>query len=245
MRPTQYSDHASFVSKLGTSVVDLLGAKPGEQILDLGCGDGTLGLTIEKTGAKIIGVDSSPEMVGAARDRGLTARVMSGNALTFSGDFDAVFSNAALHWMKDYQAVIRGVNDALKPGGRFVAEFGAEGNVRCIVSAIEIVMKRNPEFGAFKNPWFFTSEEAYANAPRQGGLTIETIAVSPRPTPLATGVREWLKIFADHVISGLDDQQTERFLTEVEQQVHDRLYSPQEGWFADYVRLRFLARKST
>lgn len=243
-RPDQYNTHASFVSSLGSSVVNLLQPQRGERILDLGCGDGTLAAKIESAGAKVVGVDSSPEMVKAARARGIEAYVMSGDALTFNGEFDAVFSNAALHWMKNYPAVIRGVDAALKPGGRFVGEFGADGNIQRLISGMEASFARNPDFGTFNNPWFFPSELAYAAALSSGGFAVDHIAVIPRPTPLTTGVREWLRIFADHVISGFTQEQTERFLAEVEDDVRAYLYTPEGGWVADYMRLRFAARKS-
>lgn len=243
-RPDQYNTHASFVSSLGSPVVDLLQPQPGERILDLGCGDGTLAAKIESVGAKVIGVDSSPEMVKAARARGIEAYVMSGDALTFNGEFDAVFSNAALHWMTNYSAVIRGVNAALKPGGRFVGEFGADGNVQRLISGMEASFARNPDFGEFKNPWFFPSGEVYTEALGNEGFALDHIAVIPRPTPLTTGVREWLQIFADHVISGLTQEQTGRFLAEVEDDVRASLYTPEGGWVADYVRLRFAAHKA-
>jgi trans-aconitate methyltransferase len=244
-RPNQYNTHASFVSSLGSPVVDLLQPQRGERILDLGCGDGTLAAKIESVGAKVIGVDSSPEMVEAARGRGIEAYVMSGDALTFNGEFDAVFSNAALHWMKNYPAVIRGVDIALKPGGRFVGEFGAEGNIQRLISGMEASFARNSDFGTFKNPWFFPSESTYTEALCNGGFAVDHIVVIPRPTPLTTGVREWLQIFADHVVSGLTPEQAERFLAEVEDDVRAYLYTPEGGWFADYVRLRFAARKAT
>lgn len=244
-RPNQYGAHASFVSSLGSPVVDILQPQRGERILDLGCGDGTLAAKIESAGAKVIGVDSSPEMVKAARARGVEAYVMSGDALVFDGEFDAVFSNAALHWMTNYQAVIRGIGAALKPGGRFVGEFGGEGNIQRIVSGMEASFGRNPDFGAFKNPWFFPSESAYSEALREGGFAVDHSAIIPRPTPLTTGVREWLRIFADHVISGFTEEQTERFLREVEDDVREYLYTAESGWVADYVRLRFAARKVT
>lgn len=244
-RPTQYNTHASFVSTLGSSVVDLLRPMKGERILDLGCGDGTLAAKIEGLGAKVVGVDASPEMVRAARARGIEAYVMSGDALTFNGEFDAVFSNAALHWMTNYRRVIEGVNASLKPGGRFVGEFGADGNIKRLIGGMEASFARNHDFGTFKNPWFFPSEATYADALQRGGLAVEHIAVIPRPTPLNTGVREWLRIFADHVISGLSEQQTERFLKEVEEDVRQYLYTTEGGWVADYVRLRFAAVKAT
>ena len=121
----RYAETAHFVPALGAPVLGLLAPSPGEHILDLGCGDGVLTQKIVAAGATVIAVDAGPDMVAAARARGIDARVMDGQKLTFSGEFDAVFSNAALHWMRDQQAVLAGVRQALKPGGRFVAEMGA------------------------------------------------------------------------------------------------------------------------
>src|SRR4051812_34793970 len=128
----RYADNARFVSDLGASVVELLGPRAGERILDLGCGDGALTLKLFDAGAMVVGVDASPEFVEAARAAGVDAQLMDGQRLTFRDEFDAVFSNAALHWMPDAAAVVRGVASALRPGGRFVGEFGGHGNVAAI-----------------------------------------------------------------------------------------------------------------
>jgi 2-isopropylmalate synthase len=242
-RHDTYSTHASFVSAFGVSVVDLLQVKPGERILDLGCGEGALAEQLRERGADVLAVDSSPSMILAARSRGIAAFELSGEALPFAREFDGVFSNAALHWMQNYEAVIRGVHDALKPGGRFVGEFGAEGNIKHIVNAMKSAVAANPDFGEFKNPWFFPTGDAYSLALQQGGFQVDYIETFPRPTPLATGIREWLRIFADHVVSGLAEDQAARFFDQVEESVRPYLFSPEHGWVADYVRLRFVATK--
>ena len=138
----QYADNARFVTDLGMPVVELLAPRPGERILDLGCGDGPLTAKLAALGCSVVGVDGSPAMVAAARALGLDARVMDGQALSFDGEFDAVFSNAALHWMKRGEAVIEGVWRALKPGGRFVGEFGGRDNVGAIVAALNAASAR-------------------------------------------------------------------------------------------------------
>lgn len=242
-QPTQYNQHASFVSQLGSPVMDLLKPCPGERILDLGCGDGTLAETMVRAGVEVVAVDSSTEMIAAARARGIDAHVMSGEALSFRNEFDAVFSNAALHWMQNHRAVIAGVNAALKDGGRFVAEFGAEGNVAELVLAMERVFTRNRDFGAFKLPWYFPGDRAYKQALEQDGFRVDYIEKFPRPTPLPTGAREWLKIFADHMMSSFNEEQRERFLDQVVEEVKPFLYTSEKGWIADYVRLRFHATK--
>jgi trans-aconitate methyltransferase len=132
----RYARDAGFVPALGRGVLDWLAPKPGERILDLGCGDGTLTLDLVASGAEVTGIDASPSQIKAAQDRGLNARQMDAAALTFEATFDAVFSNAALHWMKDAGAVLKGAARALRPGGRIVAEMGGKGNVETILTAI-------------------------------------------------------------------------------------------------------------
>src|SRR4051794_22877021 len=127
--PKSYAHNAGFVAELGGGVLQLLAAQPGERVLDLGCGDGVLTEQLMRAGCKVVGVDSSAPQIEAAKARGLQALVVSGEALSFDSEFDAVFSNAALHWMRDADAVISGVYRALVPGGRFVAEMGGYGNV--------------------------------------------------------------------------------------------------------------------
>lgn len=240
----QYSNHAAFVSELGSPVLALLAPTAGETILDLGCGDGTLALQITQCGAQVVGVDASASMVEAARAKGISADVMDAEHLPYHAQFDAVFSNAALHWMLNYDRVIAGVARALRPRGRFVGEFGGYGNIAALTSAMAEVMARHPEFGDYRSPWFFPSVEQYTRALEQGGFQVDTMALIPRPTPLKTGIRAWLTIFANHLLSRLEPHQTEIFLQEVEDLVRPQLYSAADGWVADYVRLRFSATKS-
>ena len=138
----RYAEAAHFVPTLGTPALELLAPEPGEHILDLGCGDGVLTEKIAAAGAKVVGVDAAPDMVAAARARGLDARVVAGQNLAFDGEFDAVFSNAALHWMRPPETVLAGVHRALRPGGRFVGEMGGQNNTAAIMVALRAVMAR-------------------------------------------------------------------------------------------------------
>ena len=134
----------AFVHGLAGGVLEWLAAKPGEQILDLGCGDGQLTQRIAATGACVAGVDASPEMLAAARSRGIDAREGSAESLPFAdGAFDAVFSNAVLHWVRDQDAMMAEVRRVLKPGGRFVAEMGGHGNIAAIRVAFMAVLARH------------------------------------------------------------------------------------------------------
>ena len=155
--PERYARNARFVADLGVVLLDLLRPRPGERILDLGCGDGVLTEKIAAAGARVTAVDSSPEQIAAARARGLDSHVADGQALTFRSEFDAVFSNAAMHWMRDAEAVIDGVWQALVPGGRFVGEFGGAGNVARIQAALIAALDRRGLDGRSADPWYFPS----------------------------------------------------------------------------------------
>ena len=157
--PAQYAEHARFVSDLGLPIIELLSPQPGESILDLGCGDGALTIKLVELGCHVVGVDSSPDMIAAAQSLGLNVQVIDGQALPFINEFDAVFSNAALHWMMHPEHVIAGVWRALKPGGRFVGEFGGCGNVTAIITAIESALSSRGLLIA--HPWFFPHPEEY------------------------------------------------------------------------------------
>lgn len=240
----QYRDNASFVAEFGSAVLDLLNPQPDESILDVGCGDGTLTEKIAAVAQLVVCIDASPSMVQAAKDRGLNAILMRGDDLTFDNAFDAVFTNAALHWITQYDAVIKGVYKALKPSGRFVGEFGGKGNIEQLILAMKTVIETNQNMGAFHNPWYFPDADEYQSALEKHGFSVTYIELIPRPTPLKTGVQEWLKIFANHIISGMNPEQEEYFLKETEKRVKPSLYSEASGWNADYVRLRFHAIKA-
>ena len=167
--PEQYAQHARFVSDLGGPVVDLLDPQPGERVLDLGCGDGALTERLVSAGCEVVAVDSSPEQVWAALERGLDARIADVSELSLHGLLDGVFSNAALHWIKDPQPVIANVWDALRPGGRFVAEFGGAGSVATIREALASELSGWGIDARGLDPWYFpTSEEYGARLESQG-----------------------------------------------------------------------------
>lgn len=241
----QYQESASFVPQLGTPLLQLLAPQKQEKILDLGCGDGKLTLEIKNYGCEVIGVDSSTEMVNAAQKLGLNTQVLSGDSLNFKEEFDAVFSNAALHWMVNKNQVVAGVYKALKPQGRFIGEFGGEGNIKHLVTVISDIFQDFPEFGEFKNPWYFPSVAEYSEILTETGFTVDHIELIPRPTPLKNGVIQWLRIFANGITNNLTKEQQEKFLKEAESRLYPLIYSEPEGWVADYVRLRFKAIKNS
>jgi trans-aconitate methyltransferase len=241
---SRYAQNARFVSDLGQPVLDLLNPRPGERILDLGCGDGALTEKLVAAGAQVVGIDGSADMVDAARKRGLDARVMDAYHLTFQNEFNAVFSNAALHWMKrDPDAVIQGVRHALKPGGRFTAEMGGHGCVAAIVVALCAALEKHgvpqPASGI---PWYFPTVDDYRSRLERAGLRVKYIALIPRPTPLPTGMRGWLETFGIPFTNLLPESDRGAFLDEVTERLRPALCDEQGRWTADYVRLRFLAK---
>ncbi len=241
--PERYARNARFVSDLGMPVVELLAAQPGERILDLGCGDGALTEKLVAMGCAVVGVDGSAPQVAAAAARGLDCRVMDGEHLTFDREFDAVFSNAALHWMKRADAVIAGVWRALKPGGRFVAECGGHGCVATIERALLTALDRRGIDGARVSPWYFPTTEDYGARLQAQGFRVDYIALIPRPTPLPGDITGWLETFAESFTAVLPPGERAAFVEEVREAVRPHLCDAHGNWTADYVRLRFAATK--
>lgn len=241
---SRYAENARFVSDLGEPVIDLLKPQPGERILDLGCGDGVLTEKIAARRAEVIGVDASAHMIAAAKRKGIDARVVDAHQLEFSAEFDAVFSNAALHWMKrDPDAVIQGVRRALKPGGRFAAEMGGHGNVAAITVALCATLENyGVKDSAAIIPWYFPSREEYRKRLERAGFHVDYIELIPRPTLLPTGMRGWLETFAIPFVTTVKDDKRAVFLDDVTERLRPALCNASGQWTADYVRLRFLAR---
>ena len=239
----RYSQHAHFVPALGQPVLELLKPLTDERILDLACGDGVLTEKIAASGAMIVGVDAAAEMVKAAKNRGLDARIMDGAALSFNGEFDAVFSNAALHWMKsDPDAVIAGVRRALKPGGRFVAEMGGHGCIAAVTVAIIAVMARYGVDAKPLIPWYFPTVDDYRSRLERQGFAVDYIELIPRPTPLPTDMGGWLEVFAASFFARLPRELRTVARDEVIDLLRLVLCDEQGRWTGDYIRLRFAAR---
>jgi SAM-dependent methyltransferase len=240
-----YAANAHFVPALGQPVLDLLEPQAGERILDLGCGDGILTEKVVALGAHVVGVDSSANMVAAARQRGLDARVMDVTALTFENEFDAVFSNAALHWVKDDpDAPITGAFRALVSGGRFVGELGGHACVGAITVALLAALERRGIIDAASwIPWYFPTADEYEIRLRRAGFVPQSVQLIPRPTPLPTGMRGWLETFANPLCAALPANQRDGFLDEVTATLKPVLCDSQGHWTADYMRLRFAAIK--
>lgn len=238
----RYARHAHFVPALGQPVLDLLKPQPGERILDLGCGDGVLTEKIAAAGASVVGVDAAADMVAAARRRGLDARVMDGAHLNFGAEFDAVFSNAALHWMKDDpDAVIAAVARALKPGGRFVAEMGGHGCVAAITVALIAVLARHGVDARAMIPWYFPTVDDYRARLERGGFAVDYIELIPRSTPLPTDMAGWLETFCEPFFRRLPAEGRAGARDEVIALLRPVLCDGAGRWTGDYIRLRFAA----
>lgn len=221
---------------------DWLDPQPGERILDLGCGDGALTERLVAVGADVIGTDFSADMVAAAVARGLDARVLDGHALNFDGAFDSVFSNAALHWMTRPDAVIAGVARALRPGGRFVAEFGGHGNVAAIRVALSSVIERlTGRSDAPGGMWYFPSCAEHRARLEAAGFTVDRIALIPRPTPIPSDMTAWLETLAAPILADIPIGQRAQVRDEAVALLRPVLCDSDGNWTADYIRIRFEA----
>jgi trans-aconitate methyltransferase len=249
--PADYAKNAAFVPALGAAALTLLDAKPGEMIVDLGCGDGALTMLIEAAGAKVVGLDASPEMVEAARSRGIDAYVADAQALDLAraalrfGQFDAAFSNAALHWMLDPAAVAEGVFSILRPGGRFVGEMGGEGNLATLRQALrsELTERGYPVPAA--DPQWYAGTEEFVRLYSSSGFVDIRAQLIPRITPLPAGIAAWVKTFRAGWldVAGVPESHREEVAEAVQRRLAGTLQAPDGSWYADYVRLRFTMRK--
>lgn len=241
--PETYSRNAAFVPQLGSGVLEWLNPQPGERILDLGCGDGQLTERIADARAHVTGVDASPMMVAAARARGITAEVGSAESLPFADrSFDAVSSNAALHWVRDQDAMMIEVRRVLRPAGRFVAEMGGHGNIAAIRVAFAAVLARLGHASLGERGNYYPAPEAYRRRLASHGFTVARLIHFPRPTPLgAGGMTSWLNTFCRGPLDALPENLRETAVAETVALLAPALCDEAGQWTADYVRLRFIA----
>lgn len=243
-----YDEKHSFVWKMASDLLELLEAKPGERILDVGCGTGHLTAKIAADGAQVTGIDQSVEMIQQARTAypALRFEVMDAQDISFTGKFDAVFSNATLHWITQPERAVAGIARALRPGGRFVAEFGGKGNIAGLMAAVERAWPKAGLPGAVPNPWYYPSLAEYAGLLEKLGLEMTYGLLFDRPTPLEDGergLRNWLEMFGGAIMENLPKEQREALLEEVQRDARSSL-STDGRWVLDYRRLRVVARKT-
>lgn len=243
-----YDHKHDFVSKYGEDLIEILNPKPGEEILDLGCGTGDLADKISGKGAHVTGIDSSKEMIEAARQKfpSIDFEIQSAASFSFNKKFDAVFSNAALHWISEKEKVVKQVYECLKPGGRFVAELGGKGNVGKIIDALKGVLARH---GFIKQSqiqtWYFPSLSEYASLLEANGFRVIFASHFDRETELkdSHGIINWLRMFGRSYLENIPDNEVSQILKEVEQQLKSSNFRNGK-WFADYKRLRIVALKN-
>lgn len=233
-----YAANARFVSELGSGVFEWLSPKAGERILDVGCGDGALTQKIADAGAIVTGVDLSPSLLAAAEARGLSVIKADATALPFEDAFDAVFSNAVLHWVLDAETAARSIRKSLRKRGRFVAEFGGHGNVAAIVTGLRAAARQFGGDEALAAPWFYPTAEEYKEILAQAGLRVQRIMLLPRPTPLPTGLAGWLTTFREPFFSQFAEPDRQKVRDWVVSLLKPALCSTSGQWTADYVRLR-------
>ncbi|MEO0332470.1 MAG: methyltransferase domain-containing protein, partial [Bacteroidota bacterium] len=241
-----YQQKHSFVYQYGSSLIDCLVPKAGEKILDLGCGTGELTEQIAQLGAKVIGVDQSEEMVEQARRQYPTITFYTQDATQLSNlpQFDAVFSNAALHWMKDAPEVLKQVYQHLKPSGRLVAELGGKGNIAQIISAMN---RQRAKLGYpvidISEQWFFPSVGEYSSLLESEGFEVQQVHYFHRDTALVEdGIKAWIKMFAERWLTDIEADRHEELLEVTQESLQAALYH-EDTWYADYKRLRILAVK--
>lgn len=244
-----YDDRMGFVPRLGESLLALLAPRAGERIVDWGCGTGDLTASIAAAGARVTGIDASPDMIEAARRKHGAAAdflVADGQAFRAEPPADAVFSNAALHWMTDAEGAAASIAASLRQGGRFVAEFGAAGNIASVANGLPAAFEDAGIRQEPRIPWYFPTVGEYASLLERHGMRVELAAAFDRPTPLqpgASGLRGWLDVFANGIFASLQPQEREAAAAALEDRLRPTLY--RDGrWVMDYRRIRVAAVKA-
>ncbi|NJO77891.1 MAG: class I SAM-dependent methyltransferase [Cyanobacteria bacterium RM1_2_2] len=245
--PLAYECNHAFVWQYGQDLVQLLNPQAHEQILDLGCGTGQLTSQLAATKAEVLGLDRSPEMIAQAKASypHLSFIVADARQFRVEPSLDAVFSNAALHWILEPDVVISNIHQALKPGGRFVAELGGKGNVQTIIAALNQALIDLSIPTTFRHPWYFPSISDYTTRLERQGFEVTGAWLFDRSTRLEAGeagLANWLQMFANSQLGQLTPEQQDQVIGLVETQLRPILYQ-EDAWMADYRRLRVVAVK--
>ncbi|MEO2071420.1 MAG: methyltransferase domain-containing protein [Zunongwangia sp.] len=245
-----YNSKHNFVFHYGSSLIELLKPQKDELILDLGCGAGQLTDEIAKSGAKVIGMDASEAMIKSAKSNfpDLEFRIANAESFDFAEKFDAIFSNATLHWVKNYKAAAANMFQHLNKKGRLIIEFGGKGNVQKIEQTLKAVLKeKNYPKQANINLWFFPSIAEYTNILEEAGFEVRLAELYDRPTKLAdekTGIVDWISMFGKTFFEGVPENDAETIKNEVQNRLRPVLLK-EDGWYADYRRLRIIAFKNS
>ncbi|MFL6562681.1 MAG: class I SAM-dependent methyltransferase [Bacillus sp. (in: firmicutes)] len=239
-----YDAKHAFVSHFGGDLVELLAPQPGERILDLGCGTGDIANDLYQLGVQIIGIDKSENMIKQAQKKypGIPFQVQDAATMNYKNEFNAVFSNATLHWVKDPKPALQSIFNALKPGGRFVAEFGGKGNVKKITD--EIANQLGTDYKPEQFPWYYPSIGEYTSLMEQAGFRVTLAHHFDRPTPLSgdKGLRNWIDMFANSMFEGVTTKTKEVVISSVEKNLREVLIY-NGVWIADYKRIRVMGVK--
>lgn len=241
--PDHYDDDHAYVYEYGEAVLDWIALAPDERILDLGCGTGHLTAAIAETGAECVGLDRSREMVREAKASYPSLKFIRGDAhrLAFDRSFDVVFTNATLHWLAAPPAAFESIAGVLRPGGRFVGEFGGTGNVTAITEAV--MAELDSRGFDCRHPWYFPSVGEFATDLEPWGFEVRRAELFDRPVELkggANGLRSWLSMFGGSLFESVPDDELSAVLDGVEDRLRESLYRD-GAWVADYRRLRFAA----
>lgn len=244
--PKLYDRAHSFVYDAAADLVEVLGPREGERILDVGCGTGHLTAKLAVGGASVLAIDSSETMVAAAREAFPKVKFEVADIRTFrdAEPFDAVFSNATLHWVRPPADAVASIHNVLKPRGRFVAEFGGKGNVAAIRAAMESALRTMGIDPTGLSPWYFPSVGEYASLLEAHGFHVQHISTFPRVNLLdgPSGLRNWITMFGGTYVAALNDVQRERFFSLTEDAARPQLFYD-DAWHADYYRLRVAANR--
>ncbi len=238
-----YQNKHSFVWRYGANLLELLDPQPGERILDIGCGTGQLTAEIARSGAQVTGLDSSADMLAGARKNypELSFVLADAAGFDFPEPFDAVFSNAALHWVKNAEGAAASIARALRPGGRFVAEFGGKGNIASVQSALRAVLG---PIADEQSPWYYPSIAEYSTVLERHGLEVRTASLFARPTELQgeNGMDEWLRMFTQTYLSHYSSERADEIVQQLVEHLRPAQY--RDGfWTVDYRRLRVVANR--
>jgi trans-aconitate 2-methyltransferase len=240
----RYQDQHSFVWRYGADLLELLNPQPGERILDIGCGTGQLTAEIARSGAQVVGLDKSADMLADAHKNYPALTFVQGDASAFElpSPFDAVFSNAALHWVKDAGGAVSSIARALRPGGRFVAELGGKGNIASVQAALRTVLGPSADD---QSPWYYPSIGEYAALLERHGLEVQNASLFHRPTQLdgENGMENWLRMFTQTYLRQFSAKQADDIVRQLVEHLRPALY--RDGiWTVDYRRLRMLASRT-